>query len=76
MKEETVDFKFKAYRKSSEADPKFQNALAAATVELLLVVEIDGVEIPVAQDVLPYATWKHMKHMKELKPTSSSPKSS
>jgi hypothetical protein len=73
MKEETVDFKFKAYRKSSEADPKFQNALAAATVELLLVVEIDGVEIPVAQDVLPYATWKHMK---ESKPTSSSPQSS
>jgi hypothetical protein len=59
-KQEVLDFKLKAYRTLSEGDHRYQNWQQSSTVELLLVVEIDGVEIPVAQDVLPYATWEHM----------------
>ena len=62
QKQEVKDFKFKAYRILTESDEKFQNWRAASTVELQLVVEIDGVEIMVARDALPYSTWEtHLK---------------
>jgi hypothetical protein len=60
-KKEEVPFKLKAYRTLSLVDEKYQNYRQAETVELRLVVEIDGVDIQIAQDVLPYATWEHMK---------------
>lgn len=55
---EVPDFKLRAYRTIELGDKKFQNWKQASTVELLFVVEIDGVEIPIASQNLAHQVWE------------------
>jgi hypothetical protein len=55
---EVKDFVLRAYRTVSLGDQRYQNWRSASTVELLLVVEIDGIEIPVAQHMLAHGEWE------------------
>lgn len=57
-RKEVKDFKLHAYRTITEGDKKFQNWRSASTVHLELVVEIDGIEIPVASESVPFAVWE------------------
>ena len=55
---EIKDFVIRAYRTVNEGDKsKFTNWQSASTVTLQLVVEIDGIEIPVAVETLGWASW-------------------
>lgn len=55
---ELLDFKIRAYRTKNPVDEKFQNYRAAMTVQLDLVVEIDGIEIPLVSHAIPLAAWE------------------
>ena len=54
---EINDFKIRAYRTISHGDEKFQNWKQASTVQLELVVEIDGIELPILVQSVPYSQW-------------------
>ena len=56
-KTEIKDFKIRAYRTVEEGDKKFQNWQYKSTVELQLVVEIDGIELPILVQSLPHGEW-------------------